>query len=207
MIHHEGLDLTALRQFLVQSEVVVDGELRAALIPGGKSNLTYAISDGASKWVLRRPPTSGLTPTAHDVAREFRITAGLQGTGVPVAKTVALCEDNEVIGAPFTVVEHVTGQVIRTKIELDALSDTEIEACTTELVRVLAALHDVDYRAVGLEGFGRPDGYVLRQVTLWAQQWRRVKSKDLNDLDTFILHSPRQSPRRQRHRSCMATTA
>ncbi len=124
MIHHEGLDLTALRQFLVQSEVVVDGELRAALITGGKSNLTYAISDGASKWVLRRPPTSGLTPTAHDVAREFRITAGLQGTGVPVAKTVALCEDNEVIGAPFTVVEHVKGQVIRTKIELDALSDT-----------------------------------------------------------------------------------
>lgn len=157
--------------------------MRADLIAGGKSNLTYAIFDDSSRWVLRRPPTAGLTPSAHDVAREFRITSALQGTDVPVAATVALCEDDSVMGAPFTVVEHVTGQVIRTKSDLEALSDDDVESCTDELVRVLGALHNVDYAAVGLGELGRPDGYVSRQVKLWASQWSRVKTEDSGDVD------------------------
>ncbi|MFC9357687.1 phosphotransferase family protein [Rhodococcus sp. NPDC057014] len=183
MSEHRGLDLVALQKFLSDSNVPLNGELRADLISGGKSNLTYAILDDSSRWVLRRPPTAGLTPSAHDVAREFRITSALQGTDVPVAATVALCEDDSVMGAPFTVVEHVTGQVIRTKPELDALSDADIDACTDELVRVLGALHNVDYDAVGLGELGRPDGYVARQVKLWASQWARVKTTDSADVD------------------------
>jgi len=182
-VKHEGLDLPALQRFLESSGVPVDGELRAELISGGKSNLTYGISDGVSEWVLRRPPTAGLTPSAHDVAREYRVADALQNSAVPVARTVALCEDDAVMGAPFTVVERVDGQVIRSKDDLDALSDAEIESCTDELVRVLVALHDVDYRAAGLGEFGRPDGYVTRQVKLWAGQWERVKSRDLPDID------------------------
>ncbi|MFF0283479.1 phosphotransferase family protein [Rhodococcus aetherivorans] len=180
---HEGLDLSALHRYLEDSGIALDGELRAELISGGKSNLTYAIFDDTSRWVLRRPPTAGLTPSAHDVAREFRITSALQGCGVPVAQTVVLCEDDSVMGAPFTVVEHVTGRVIRTTGDLATLSDDEIESCTGELVRVLAALHSVDYQAVGLGNLGRPDGYVTRQVKLWAGQWDRVKTRDLDDLD------------------------
>ncbi|NLE79809.1 MAG: phosphotransferase family protein [Rhodococcus sp.] len=183
MSERQGLDLTRLRTFLSESEVPLDGELRAELISGGKSNLTYAVFDDSSRWVLRRPPTAGLTPSAHDVAREFRITSALQGTGVPVAATVVLCEDERVMGAPFTLVEHVNGQVVRTKSDLEALSADDIESCTDELVRVLGALHNVDYAAVGLGEFGRPDGYVARQVKLWASQWERVKTEDSADVD------------------------
>ncbi|MDV6247457.1 phosphotransferase family protein [Rhodococcus opacus] len=183
MTEHRGLDLVALETFLSDSGVRVDGDLRAELISGGKSNLTYAIVDDSSRWVLRRPPTAGLTPSAHDVAREFRITSALQNTEVPVAGTVVLCEDPSVMGAPFTVVEHVTGRVIRTKTDLEMFSDADLEACINELVRVLGALHNVDYQAVGLGELGRPNGYVARQVALWAKQWNRVKDADSADVD------------------------
>ena len=180
---HRGLDLGDLHSYLSDSGVTVDGELRADLISGGKSNLTYAIFDDSSRWVLRRPPTAGLTPSAHDVAREYRITSALQGTGVPVAATITLCEDVSVLGAPFTLVEHVNGRVIRTKTDLAELGGHDIDACIDELVQVLGALHNVDYHAVGLEEFGRPDGYVTRQVALWAKQWGRVHTEDSPDLD------------------------
>ncbi|WP_072690544.1 phosphotransferase family protein [Rhodococcus marinonascens] len=178
-----GLDLPALQNFLSDSGLTLNGELRAELISGGKSNLTYTIFDDSSRWVLRRPPTAGLTPSAHDVAREFRITSALQGTDVPVATTVALCEDDSVMGAPFTVVEYVAGQIVRTRADLEALSDDDIGLCANTLVNVLGALHDVDYVAAGLGAFGRPDGYVARQVKLWASQWSRVKSEDSADVD------------------------
>lgn len=180
---HEGLDLVALERFLKDRGVSVEGRLRAELISGGKSNLTYGILDDKSHWVLRRPPTAGLTPSAHDVAREFRITSALQGSEVPVARTVALCEDESVMGAHFTVVEYISGQVVRSKDDLDALTDDDIDRSLGELVRIIAELHNVDYDAVGLGQLGRPDGYVTRQVKLWASQWGRVKTRELPDLE------------------------
>jgi len=180
---HEGLDLDALKGFLADSGVDVHGEIRAELISGGKSNLTFGLRDDRSHWVLRRPPTAGLTPSAHDVAREFRITSALQGTGVPVAPTVVQCEDDSVMGAPFTVVEYVDGRVVRSKADLDTLTDAEIDRCVGELVRIIAELHQVDFEAVGLGNLGRPDGYVNRQVKLWASQWGRVKTRELPDLE------------------------
>lgn len=182
-VEHRGLDLADLRTYLTDSNVIVEGELHAELISGGKSNLTYRIFDDSSRWVLRRPPTAGLTPSAHDVAREYRITSALQGTDVPVAGTVVLCEDPSVLGAPFTLVEHVDGRVIRTTADLADVDDDGLDRCVDELVRILGALHDVDFRAVGLGEFGRPDGYVARQVALWARQWDRVKTRDCKDLD------------------------
>lgn len=183
MTEHEGIDLAALRKFLEFKRIGIDGELRAELISGGKSNLTYRILDDSSRWVLRRPPTGGLTPSAHDVAREYRVVDGLHSTGVPVARAVALCEDPSVMGAPFAVVDHVDGRVVRTSKDLESLSDNDVNRCVDELIRVLATLHDVDYRACGLGEFGRPDGYLGRQVRLWAGQWERVKSRDLPDVD------------------------
>ena len=181
--HLDGLDLVALQRFFDDSGVPTAGPLRAELISGGKSNLTFKVFDDASRWVLRRPPTAGLTPSAHDVAREFRVCAALQDSPVPVAPTVVLCEDDSVLGAPFAVTGFVDGRVIRTTADLDRLTDTEIDSCVGELVRVLAALHAVDHRAVGLEGFGRPEGYLTRQVALWARQWERVKTRELPDLE------------------------
>ncbi|MFE9322612.1 phosphotransferase family protein [Nocardia sp. NPDC052278] len=187
MAPHEGLDLVALRGFFADTEIRTQGELKAQLISGGKSNLTFRVFDDATQWVLRRPPTAGLTPSAHDMAREYRVCAALQGSAVPVAGTVALCEDPQVIGAPFAVTTFVDGQVVRTIDDLERLSDGEIDSCANELVRVLAALHDVDIAAVGLVGFGRPDGYLNRQVALWARQWDQVKTRELPDL--LRLHS------------------
>ncbi|MFB9704677.1 phosphotransferase family protein [Rhodococcus aetherivorans] len=179
---HRGLELPALQNFLRRSGIPLDGDLRAELISGGKSNLTYHIVDDSSRWILRRPPTTGRTPSAHDVAREFRITSALQHTDVPVATPVILCEDETVLGAPFTLVEYVSGQVLRTGSDVEALSDDQIDACMTGLIRVLGALHNVDYQAVGLGTLGRPDGYVTRQIDLWAKQWDRVKTRDSVDV-------------------------
>ncbi|MBJ8338824.1 phosphotransferase family protein [Antrihabitans sp. YC3-6] len=179
------MDIAALRKFLLNAGVDVDGELRVELISGGRSNLTFKAYDDASTWIVRRPPTSGLTPSAHDMAREFKVTVGLQNTAVPVAKTVAFDADGDALGAPFTVVEFVDGSVIRDQDELARLSDEEVTASAHGLVDVLADLHGVDYQAVGLGDFGRPEGFLARQVTLWAGQWERVKTRDLADVETL----------------------
>lgn len=172
----EALDPVALRQYLVANGVPVQGELTVELIAGGRSNLTFKVSDESSAWVVRRPPLGGLTPSAHDVGREFVVTDKLYGTGVPIARPVALDADGTVCGAPLTVTEFVTGRVYRHKDDLDPLSDAELAANASALVQVLVDLHAVDYRAVGLESFGRPDGFLERQVRLWARQWELVKT-------------------------------
>ncbi|MFF0815694.1 phosphotransferase family protein [Rhodococcus sp. NPDC003318] len=177
-----GMDVAALRQFLVERGVELSGELKVDLVSGGRSNLTFKAADDRSTWIVRRPPTSGLTPSAHDMAREFRVTKALQDSSVPVARTVAFDEAGAALGAQMTVVEFVDGRVVRDQDDLAALSDTEVRDSTHALVRVLADLHAVDYRAVGLGEFGRPDGFVARQVKLWAGQWERVKTQDLPDV-------------------------
>jgi aminoglycoside phosphotransferase (APT) family kinase protein len=179
-----GLDLPRVREFLA-THVPLAGDLRADLIAGGRSNLTYRITDGRTGWVLRRPPRGELTPSAHDMEREYRVVAALHGSAVPVARPVAYCADASVIGAPFAVVEHVAGRVVRTRDDLADLSDTDVHRCAFALVDVLADLHAVDPVAVGLETFGRPDGYLDRQVRRWYDQWSRVATRELPDLETL----------------------
>lgn len=178
-----GMDTPALQKFLQDNGVELDGELRVDMISGGRSNLTFKAFDDSNAWVVRRPPTSGLTPSAHDMAREWAVTNGLQSTAVPVAKTVAFDPEGVVLGAPTTVVEFDPGRVIRTRVDLDDLSDADVAANAAELIRVLVLLHGVDYEAVGLGGFGRPEGFVGRQVKTWTRQWSQVKTRDLTDVD------------------------
>ncbi|WUC06345.1 phosphotransferase family protein [Nocardia sp. NBC_00565] len=177
------MNTPALEKFLRDNGVDLQGDLRVELISGGRSNLTFKAFDDVSAWVVRRPPTSGLTPSAHDMAREWAVTSALGGTDVPVARAVAFDPEGLVLGAPTTVVEYVGGTVIRTQDDLLALSDSDIEANTSELVQVLARLHAVDYDAVGLSGFGRPEGFVRRQVATWARQWGSVQTRDLPDVE------------------------
>lgn len=181
------MNRVALQRFLIDSGIEVRGELHVELISGGRSNLTFKAWDDRSSWVVRRPPTSGLTPSAHDMAREYTVTSALQDTAVPVAKTLAFDEDGTVLGAPMTIVEFVEGTVVRDQDDLAALSDDQVGASADTLVRVLADLHAVDYRAAGLGEFGRPAGFVARQVKLWAGQWDRVKTRELPDV--AALHS------------------
>jgi aminoglycoside phosphotransferase (APT) family kinase protein len=183
----DGLDLAAVQQFFDAQVPGVRGPLRAELLHGGRSNLTYRLTDGHSSWVLRRPPLGRLTPSAHDMAREYQVVARLAGTGVPVPHAVALGHDLSILGVPFSVVEYVPGQVIRTQDELHALSDAEIARCAYALIDVLAGLHAVDPEAVGLGEFGRPKGYLARQIRRWHDQWNRVRTRDLPDLETLHL--------------------
>jgi aminoglycoside phosphotransferase (APT) family kinase protein len=144
-----------------------------------------------SKWVLRRPPLRGLTPSAHDMAREYKVVAALEDTPVPVAHAVTMRNDDSVLGAPFQMVEFVPGRVIRHADELEALGDqSTIDACVDALIKVLADLHRVDPEAVGLGDFGKPTGYLERQVRRWGSQWDLVRlDDDPRDDDVRLLHA------------------
>jgi aminoglycoside phosphotransferase (APT) family kinase protein len=185
----DGLDLVALDGYLHSVGIGRDGQLHAQLISGGRSNLTFLVHDDSSKWVLRRPPLHGLTPSAHDMAREYRVVAALVDTQVPVARAVALCNDDSVLGAPFQMVEYVAGRVVRTRTELEALEalgdEQVIDGCVDALIRVLADLHAVDPSAVGLADFGKPTGYLERQVHRWGSQWELVRLPD-DDRDADV---------------------
>jgi aminoglycoside phosphotransferase (APT) family kinase protein len=187
----EGLDLDALDRHLRSVGIPRSGALHAELISGGRSNLTFLVGDDASKWVLRRPPLHGLTPSAHDMAREYRVVAALADTPVPVARAVTMRNDDSVGGAPFQMVEYVPGHVVRHADELEALGDKEsISDCVDALIKVLADLHTVDPEAVGLGDFGKPTGYLERQVRRWGSQWELVKREnDPFDADVRQLHS------------------
>lgn len=158
------------------------GELTATLLSGGRSNLTYVLADGQERWVLRTPPRTGRTPSAHDVAREHRVTAALAGTPVPVADAVLLHENEALLGVPFTVSSFVDGTAFRTQADLASLDDTALAAVVDSMVAALAGLHGVDHVAVGLETFGRSSGYAARQLRRWTGQWEIVGRPGLEAL-------------------------
>ncbi|PSQ48343.1 phosphotransferase family protein [Halobacteriales archaeon SW_7_65_23] len=136
----------------------------------GHSNETLFVTWGDRELVIRRPPPGETADTAHDVLREYRVIDALQDTGVPVPPTVAACDDQSVIGSDFYVMDRVEGVVLRDE-EPEAFANPESrERIGTELVDTLAAIHDLDYGAVGLGEFGRPAGYTERQVERWGQQ-------------------------------------
>uniref|UniRef100_A0AAU1M2T2 Phosphotransferase family protein n=1 Tax=Streptomyces sp. NBC_00148 TaxID=2903626 RepID=A0AAU1M2T2_9ACTN len=178
----QGLDLPALRHWFERHAPEIEGPVTAELLHGGRSNLTFRLDGPAGSWVLRRPPLGGLTPSAHDMGREFRVVRALWGTDVPVARAVALCEDPDVLGVPFSVVEHVSGTVLRTRSDLERLPHEGAEACAYALVDAMASLHAVPYEEIGLGRFGRPEGYLGRQVSRWRDQWDRVATRELPDL-------------------------
>jgi aminoglycoside phosphotransferase (APT) family kinase protein len=180
-----GVDSVALRRHLDRERPgLVGGPLRAELIPGGRSNLTYLIDDGAGQWVLRRPPLGHVLATAHDMGREFRVMTALAGSDVPVPATVLLCADDSVLGAPFYVMEKVDGEVLRSPEAITAaLTLAQARELSFTLVDVLVRLHEVDPATVGLGDFGRPDGYLERQVRRWAGQLDRSRSRDLPGID------------------------
>lgn len=180
----DGVDLARLQPFFAANVPGATGaDLSATLIAGGRSNLTYSVTDGTTTWVLRRPPLGHVLPTAHDMVREYRVMSALAGTDVPVPRTLAMCEDLAVNDAPFYVMEMVEGTIYRDGAALTALDATGARRASEALVDVLAAIHAVDYRAVGLEDFGRPDGFLERQVRRWGEQWERSKTRELPAVD------------------------
>jgi aminoglycoside phosphotransferase (APT) family kinase protein len=166
------VDLPALRRFIdAHDPPGTAGPLTGELISGGKSNLTYRISDGARTWILRRPPLGLVLATAHDMSRECRVLRALAGSPVPVPTVVAQQETADVLGAPFYLMREVDGVVYRNREQVVALTPADASRLGGALVDTLAALHDLDHRTVGLDRFGRPEGYLERQVTRWLRQW------------------------------------
>lgn len=177
-----GLDLERLGTWF--AEIPGAGDvLQASLIAGGKSNLTFVVSDGEQRWIVRRPPLGHVLATAHDMSREYRVMTALQDTAVPVPTTYAMCQDDSVIGAPFYVMERCEGTPYRKAAELEALGAERTRTVSTRLVDTLADLHQVDPAAVGLEDFGRAEGFLARQVSRWKKQLDASYVRDLPAAD------------------------
>ena len=169
--------------------------LRAQRLPAGQSNPTWLLEAGDARWVLRAKPgpASRLLPSAHAIDREFRIQQALQGSGVPVARMHAHCEDESVIGAAFYVMEHVQGRILRDA-TLPGMAPAERAAMHEEALRVLAALHRVDWRARGLAGLGREDGFFERMVARWTRQYRACETQHVEAMERLIEWLPRHLP-------------
>ena len=180
-------ELAAVADRMGHAGVELAGPLDAVLIAGGRSNLTYAITDGRSRWVLRTPPRAGRTASAHDVAREHRVAAALMATDVPIADAVLLDESDDLLGVPFTVSGFVDGVAVRTQADLASYDDERLAVVVDSLVETLAALHRVDHVKVGLETFGRPDGYAARQLRRWSGQWETVGEERLGPLAREVV--------------------
>jgi len=158
------------------------GELRAEVIAGGRSNLTYRLTDGAHRWALRRPPLGHVLPTAHDMAREFTVISALHGSAVPVPEPIALCADREVLGEPFYLMSFVEGIVLDEPVK--AGDPATARRSTEALVDTLVALHGIDPAEVGLQAFGRPEGFLRRQLARWHKQFQASEGSDVTASDT-----------------------
>ena len=182
-----GIDAAAVSKFFAEHVAGGDVPLTFSFLSGGRSNLTYRVEGGGRSWVLRRPPLGHVLPTAHDMAREHRVLTALRDTGIPVPRTRALCTDEGVTGAPFYVMDFSPGIVIEEELPAGyASTPAERRRIGTAMMQTLAALHAVDWRAVGLEGFGRPEGYLARQVQRWSEQWERSKASDVPLISELI---------------------
>jgi aminoglycoside phosphotransferase (APT) family kinase protein len=181
----EAIDRPSLEAWFARE---VDGALPPLefdRISGGRSNLTYGVTDaGGRRWALRRPPLGKRLASAHDMAREHRIIAALAPTGVPVAPVVALCEDESVNGAPFYVMDFVEGPILRTRAEAEEnFDEDERTAIGERVVDTLVAIHAVDPDGVGLGDLGRKEDYVARQLRRWHGQWEKSKTRELEVVD------------------------
>jgi aminoglycoside phosphotransferase (APT) family kinase protein len=161
------------------------GPLLVRQFQGGQSNPTFHLGAGGAEYVLRKKPPGKLLPSAHAIEREFRVMAALAGSAVPVPRMRLLCSDESVIGTPFYVMDHVPGRVFADRL-LTACSAADRAAMYDDMNRVLAALHQVDWRAAGLDGFGRPEGYVRRQIDRWSKQYVGSAVGECPDMDRLI---------------------
>lgn len=174
-----------------------EGPFTYAKFPGGQSNPTYRIDAKSGSYVLRRKPFGQLLPSAHAVEREYRLIAALYPTGFPVARPYGLCEDADVIGASFYVMEMVVGRTLWDG-ALPGMPPAERTAHYESMVDTLAALHSVDYAKAGLGDYGKPGNYFERQVARWTKQYRMSQTDDLPDVEGLIEWLPRTVPEQTR---------
>ncbi|HEV7562038.1 MAG TPA: phosphotransferase family protein [Solirubrobacterales bacterium] len=182
----DGIERAAVEAWFLEHAPEVEPPLAFERIAGGLSNLTYRVGDGGGRrWALRRPPLGKTLGSAHDMAREHRVLAALEPTEVPVPPLVGLCDDEEVTGAPFYVMEFVEGPILRGLAEAEAAFPDEAarEAIGYRVADTLAQIHAVDPDAVGLGELGRKEDYVARQLRRWQGQWEKSKTREVETVD------------------------
>jgi aminoglycoside phosphotransferase (APT) family kinase protein len=188
------LDLRRLVPWMRAHLAGADGTIEAKKFTGGQSNPTYAVTvDGVPRFALRKKPGGKLLPSAHAVEREYRVTDALKDSAVPVARPLALCEDPEIIGTAFFVMEYVEGRNFWDA-RLPDMTPADRGAIYGEMNRVLAALHAIDPAAVGLAAFGASGGYFGRQIARWTKQYRASETRPIEAMDRLIEWLPANDP-------------
>ena len=175
-------DEAALDRYLAQHVAGYRGPPRIRQFQGGQSNPTYLIETAGGNFVMRKKPPGKLLPSAHMVEREYKVQRALAGSAVPVARMLALCEEVGVIGTPFYVMAYVPGRIIATA-DMPELTSADRAALYRSLIGTLAALHKVDWRAVGLSDFGRPENYAGRQIERWSKQYAASRTDDIPEME------------------------
>ncbi len=195
----EAVDFdTAALTHWMRAEAGLDAStLAAAKFPGGQSNPTYRVTTDGRDYVLRRKPFGPILPSAHAVEREFRVISALAPTGFPVPTPVALCEDAEVIGSPFYLMQHIAGRGFWDG-ALPEVSAAERRPLYDAMIDTLAALHSVDVAAVGLSDYGAPGNYFERQVGRWTKQYRAAQTNEIPAVESLIEYLPRTVPAQDR---------
>jgi aminoglycoside phosphotransferase (APT) family kinase protein len=192
--HRGGIDLAALADWLRPRVEGMRAPLQVQRFSGGQSNPTYLLTDAADqRYVLRRKPAGDLLPSAHAIDREYRVMKALEHTDVPVARMVCYCGDAAIIGTPFFVMEFVEGRIFWDP-ALPELAADQRRAVYADMNRVVAALHCVDYRAVGLDGYGRPGNFLERQLERWSKQYRASATEPIAAMDRLMEWLPAHLP-------------
>jgi aminoglycoside phosphotransferase (APT) family kinase protein len=197
-----GVDCERLAQFLTRAAgpwTPPTEAMHVSLLSGGRSNLTYRIDWGPLRWVLRRPPLGHVLQTAHDMLREARVLTALGPTDVPVPLMIAVCDDADVLGAPFYVMELVDGLVLRTEDDFATLNGPAARTLAHGFVDTLADLHKVSPAEVDLASFGRPEGYLERQVSRWKRQLEASTCRTVAGFGELAAGLARHLPATQRH--------
>jgi aminoglycoside phosphotransferase (APT) family kinase protein len=186
-------DESRLEQFLAERMPGFRAPLSVRQFLGGQSNPTFMLETPAGRFVMRKKPPGALLQSAHQVEREYKIITALRHTDVPVPRTYVLCEDSDVIGTPFFVMDYVEGRVLLDPLLPDSSPD-ERAAIYDSMNDTMARLHKVDFRAVGLGDFGRPQAYVERQIARWTKQYRAAEMEPIPAMDRLIEWLPQHVP-------------
>jgi aminoglycoside phosphotransferase (APT) family kinase protein len=169
------------------------GAMAIEPIAGGQSNPTFRLRFAERDLILRKQPAGELLPSAHAVDREFRVQKALAGSGVPVPRMEHSCDDRAVIGTLFYVMEALDGRVLHDP-ALPGLEPAERAAVYDSMNQVLARLHQIDWQAIGLDGFGRPGSYFARQINRWTRQWQASKTREIPEIERLIAWLPEHLP-------------
>jgi len=188
-----AFDPGALSNWMQQHVTDFAGPIEVQQFAGGQSNPTYLLQTPTMRYVLRRKPPGKLLPSAHAVEREYRIIAALEHTDVPVARTYGLCEDPAIIGSAFYLMQYVQGRIFWDA-TLPEVPAPQRRAIYLEMIRVLAQLHSVDYKAVGLSDFGKSGHYIERQVARWTTQYRAAETQRIEAMERLIEWLPQHIP-------------